>query len=37
MGALEPGLLDALRRGLSAFRVPEPVTHEEWAREQLNQ
>jgi terminase, large subunit len=33
MGAFEPGLLDALRRGLSAFGVPEPVTLEEWARE----
>jgi len=33
MGAFEPGLLAALRRGLSAFGVPEPVTLEEWARE----
>ncbi len=33
MGAIDTGLIDALRRGLSAFGVPEPVTLEEWARE----
>lgn len=33
MGAVDLGLIDALRRGLSAFCVPEPVTLEEWARE----
>lgn len=33
MGAIELGLIEALRRGLSAFGVPEPVTLEEWARE----
>lgn len=33
MGAIEPGLIDALRRGLAAFGVPQPMTLEEWARE----
>ncbi len=33
MGALDSGLIEALRRGLSAFGVPAPVTLEAWARE----
>jgi phage terminase large subunit GpA-like protein len=33
MGAPERNLIETLRRGLSAFGVPEPVTLEEWARE----
>lgn len=33
MCAIEPGLIDALRRGLSSFAVPEPVTLEAWSRE----
>jgi len=33
MGALEPGLIAALRRGLAAFGVPPPTTLEAWSRE----
>lgn len=33
MGAMDSGLIEALRRGLSAFGVPAPVTLEAWARE----
>lgn len=33
MGAFDPGLLEVLRRGLSASAVPVPLTLEAWARE----
>lgn len=32
MGHCDPGLIAALRRGLGAFRVPEPMSLDEWAR-----
>ena len=33
MGAIEPGLIDAIKRGLAAFAVPEPMTLDAWASE----